>query len=224
MKVEKTRDGYYKIIINIEENKNSIFRVSKKLAVDFLGRDSCFIYDIIDSSRDMPLNIIFSKINKFAINNGIEFKLNKLTYNRSKFEDKVLSKLFEYIPYQIDHRFLPSANIEYDISFCGLRIDCKVKNKKFYPVPKNDITVTANCLEREKYCDIFLFGTYDRSSLARENLIYYIIGWISYEDFVSKSYFRPKGVDLKGTGKKTIMEEYVAFARDLNSFETLKNK
>ena len=211
MQITKIGDGFVKFVFDSEQIKNLLFEIMQEISSYFLQNNGFIVTETIQKYGDKNLGFIFNEINKTVKNLGLEFKLNKNTYNRNLYQDKVLTKLFEYVPCFLDYRFKLSYDVDYDLLFNDIKIDCKAKNKngKYLPQKNHDISITSNCVKRGKYCDYFLFGTYDRNDIFKDNIAFTILGFISYDEFIKNSHFRPIGSELYGTGQKCKMEEYV---------------
>lgn len=217
-------DDFLQVIFDTKQIKILIFDIMEMIAYNFLKSNKYIVTKTIQKHQDKKLSFIFDCINKTAYNHGLEFKLNNGTYNRNLFQDKVLTKLFEYVPLFLHKDFSLSDNPEYDLNFNRLKIDCKAKSRKGIPLKSHDATITSNCVKRGKYCDYFLFGTYNRQDIYTDKISFIVLGFISYDDFLSKSHFRPIGVELPGTGIKTRMEEYVINVGSLHNINSFIKK
>ena len=213
-------NGFMYFELDLNRYREMIIAVMGEMSHLFLKDNSWIVAETIRKHDDIPIGFLFDEINKEAGRIGVDFRLNSKTYNTGLFQDKVLTKMFEYAICMFEDRFKMSSNHDYDLTYCDAKIDCKVKSRNVFPKPDYDVTIPSTCVERGKYCDYFLFGTYNRNDIYMNTISYYVLGVIEYDEFVNKSVFRQKGSPLVGTGKICKMDEYVINIGSLHSIGT----
>jgi len=112
-----------------------------------------------------------------------EFKADKRTYLEA---NRDIGFIGEEIYQTIFHDATLMKGYEYDFNWKDFRIEIKTKKRKVYPRDSYEATIPEYTMDKE-ICDIFVFFSFVNRTDA------YLLGWITHEDFIRKSIFRPKG-------------------------------
>ena len=181
------------------------------------------------------------KVDRFATDNKIQFKINEHTEDYSPIR-KLTAKIFQYVLIRFARhinaqcRVSLSNGVQHDITYNGKKIDAKTKNgvSKFFN-KDYQLTTAYNTLNNNNDSDYYCFGICAKKYWQQDNIINYVIaGIIDKNDFYSKARMRKKdelltnrnGQPTLKNGQKMYAKQadYVVYAEILNSIEDFFKK